>query len=302
MRDFMGFITFGPGARFALRFSFLIWCRTSTWTPLPSHTPDPKPDIPPHTPPLKANKRNNPAAQRCTSVIRQAASSYNNIALWRSPERTGKGCLCPSTERGGAGHRGCLYSPNNGPRAVEGGRLRISGRTFKEAVVHLQVSPLGLTRCEHMTEGGCRRFYSLGWIRTVEGTILSYEQVKKGSCPWKRQSAKRSENSCLLVFNPRKLKFQNNTSNSSEKRSPHKRRTWLHNLFLNVDQLFKFMNNTGKPLLRLSYLRSHSVASNSILILSAKIIESPLDNFKYIIKCVVYVDTVTHIEKMNFDH
>lgn len=50
----------------------------------------------------------------------QAASSYNNIALWRSPERTGKCCLCAPSGRGGAGAWGwrggwevCLYSPNN---------------------------------------------------------------------------------------------------------------------------------------------------------------------------------------------
>lgn len=32
--------------------------------------------------------------QSRASVIGPAASSYNNIALWRSPERTGKCCLC----------------------------------------------------------------------------------------------------------------------------------------------------------------------------------------------------------------
>lgn len=40
--------------------------------------------------------------------------TYNNIALWRSPERTGKCRLCAS-EGGGVGPRMCLYSPNNSP-------------------------------------------------------------------------------------------------------------------------------------------------------------------------------------------
>lgn len=62
--------------------------------------------------------------QSCASLIQQAASSYNNIALWRSPERTGKCCLCASAERGGVGLRGCLYSPNNRLRWVGRGEAK----------------------------------------------------------------------------------------------------------------------------------------------------------------------------------
>lgn len=93
-----------------------------------------------------------------TSVIQRAASSYNNIALWRSPERTGKCRLCARTGRGGAGLRGCLYSPNNSVRWAGRGRLRKAGRGGRGGGGvqrgHLQVSPLGLTRCESLPEGG----------------------------------------------------------------------------------------------------------------------------------------------------
>lgn len=89
-----------------------------------SYTFDPTPDIPLYmTPPpqLRANKRNDTEVYVC---VQQAASSYNNIALWRSPERTGKCCLCVST-RGlvGGGHwmLSCLHSLNNRPHGVEGG-------------------------------------------------------------------------------------------------------------------------------------------------------------------------------------
>lgn len=62
-----------------------------------SYTFDPTPDIPLYMaapPQLRANKRNDTEVYVC---VQQAASSYNNIALWRSPERTGKCCLCVST-------------------------------------------------------------------------------------------------------------------------------------------------------------------------------------------------------------
>lgn len=35
----------------------------------------------------------------------------------------------------------------------KGGRVRNSGRGFKEVVVHLQASPLGLTRCDNLLQG-----------------------------------------------------------------------------------------------------------------------------------------------------
>lgn len=122
-----------------------------------SYTFDRTPDIPPTRLRLRANKRNNPLIPSCTPVIQQAASSYNNIALWRSPEHTGKCCLCASTGRGVTGIRGCLYSPNNTLRGFGmrgGGGWERPGPGFKEAVVHLQVSPLGLIRCERLPEGG----------------------------------------------------------------------------------------------------------------------------------------------------
>lgn len=87
---------------------------------LPKHTLDTTPDIPPCTPPLRSNKCNDPLIQSCTSVIQQAAASYNNIALWRSPERTGKCCLCALTGWGGARPQGLFVQPQQ--RTTRGGR------------------------------------------------------------------------------------------------------------------------------------------------------------------------------------
>lgn len=54
-----------------------------------------------------------------TSVMQRAARSYNNIALWRSPEPTGKCCLCMWMW---GRHRtwSCLDSLNNRLHGVEG--------------------------------------------------------------------------------------------------------------------------------------------------------------------------------------
>lgn len=72
--------------------------------------------------------------------------TYNNIALWRSPERTGKCHLCASEwggGEGGVGPRMCLYSPNNSPCW---GLVREGWKGLmwylKGAVVHLHASPL----------------------------------------------------------------------------------------------------------------------------------------------------------------
>ena len=92
-----------------------------------------------------------------TLVIQRAASSYNNIALWRSPERTGKCRLCAQTGEGWRWARGLFVQPQQ-QRALgwkgeaEKGRERGSGGGVQRG--HLQVSPLGLTRCESLPEGG----------------------------------------------------------------------------------------------------------------------------------------------------
>lgn len=79
--------------------------------------------------------------------------TYNNIALWRSPEHTGKCRLCASTGRGGVRTWICLYSPNNSPcwGLVRGWKGLMW--YFKGAVVHLHASPSGLTRCESLQRG-----------------------------------------------------------------------------------------------------------------------------------------------------
>lgn len=51
--------------------------------------------------------------------------------------------------------QGCLYSPDNRLRGLTGGGgARKGGEGFKEAVVHLQVSPSGLIGCERLREAG----------------------------------------------------------------------------------------------------------------------------------------------------
>lgn len=85
-----------------------------------------------------------PVMQSRAPVIQRAASSYNNIALWRSPERTGKCCLCPSAGEGVALGAGLFVQPqHNRPargwkgeaeerpgRGVQRGRCIPAGFTF----------------------------------------------------------------------------------------------------------------------------------------------------------------------------
>lgn len=85
--------------------------------------------------------------------------TYNNNALWRSPERTGKCRLCAS-EGGGVGPRMCLYSPNNSPcwalvRGVERADV-----IFQRGCCTPACFTFGLTRCESLQRGGhCPKSY-----------------------------------------------------------------------------------------------------------------------------------------------
>lgn len=165
-----------------------------------SYSFDPTPDIPPCTHTLRVNKRNDLLIQSCTSVIQQAASSYNNIALWRSPERTGKCCLCASTGRGGAGRGGVCTAPTtDGTGMEEGGWERAGGRGrggagFKGAVVHLQVSPLGLTRCESLLKD------SMGHESVTWTTWRGWIRVKRDRLPCCKK--KKKSQRCLQCFSP----------------------------------------------------------------------------------------------------
>lgn len=49
---------------------------------------------------------------------------------------------------------GLFVQPQQQAAWTERGRLRKGGEGFKEAVVHLQVSPLGLIRCESLPKAG----------------------------------------------------------------------------------------------------------------------------------------------------
>lgn len=72
------------------------------------------------------NRRPERLTQSRASVIGPAASSYNNIALWRSPERTGKCCLCAPAGWTGWWWGGLFVQPQQQPtlgerRAGQGG-------------------------------------------------------------------------------------------------------------------------------------------------------------------------------------
>lgn len=72
------------------------------------------------------NRRPERLTQSRASVIGPAASSYNNIALWRSPERTGKCCLCAPAGWMGWWWGGLFVQPQQQPalgwkRAGKGG-------------------------------------------------------------------------------------------------------------------------------------------------------------------------------------
>lgn len=82
--------------------------------PKHSYTFDLTPDIPPCTPPLRANKRNDPLIQSCRqrpATTTLPSEGHQNVLV--------NAYLCAATGRGGAELRGCLYCPNN--RVVEGG-------------------------------------------------------------------------------------------------------------------------------------------------------------------------------------
>lgn len=81
-------------------------------------------------------------------------SSYNNIALWRSPECTGKCCLCALKGRGCTELRGCLYNPNNSLHWVwkgqaEKGPVWGSKGPLYTCMLHLW----RWTKCESVPEG-----------------------------------------------------------------------------------------------------------------------------------------------------
>lgn len=83
--------------------------------------------------------------------------TYNNIALWRSPERTGKCCLCASEGgRGGVGPRMCLYSPNNSPcwGLVQEWGVERADVIFQRGCCAPACFTFRLTRCESRQEGG----------------------------------------------------------------------------------------------------------------------------------------------------
>lgn len=66
------------------------------------------------------------------------------------------------------------------------GRLRKAGRGFKEAVVHLQVSPLGLTRCERLPK--CYKLSQLGKYRLYGKSWTCHMNKRRGWIGVKRDT------------------------------------------------------------------------------------------------------------------
>lgn len=121
-----------------------------------SYTLDPTPDIPLCTHRLRVNKCNDLLIQSCASVIQQAAGP----ATTTLPSEGHQNVLVNAAfvlRRGGVALDAgavCTVLTTDGTGIEEGEAEKGRERGFKEAVVHLQDSPLGLTRCESLSKEG----------------------------------------------------------------------------------------------------------------------------------------------------
>lgn len=180
------------GVSFTLLVSGASLRRTCRHTlPERSHTFDPTPDIPPHAEQTGATSRWYRAVPLRSG---QAASSYNNIALWRSPERTGKCCLCAASGwgTGVAGGWGGLFvqpqqQPSDGVGRAEAEKR--AGQGFKGAVLHLPLSPLGLTWCESLLGGIVKCYRSHHKLPYMQFSLqritdVSHEQQRWVNWSW----------------------------------------------------------------------------------------------------------------------
>lgn len=119
--------------------------------------------------------------------------TYNNIALWRSPERTGKCRLCASEWGGarGALGPGCVCTaPTTARAGVWCGRGGKGWCDISKGLLYTCMLHLWLTRCESLQRGGhCLKSYYRwnvahgGWI-AVERSRRRWMYVRNMDPVW----------------------------------------------------------------------------------------------------------------------